>query len=224
MSTYQSTRMTTEEIRREHLRVLLDTRCGGSQTRLADTLDCSPNYVSRMLSTKKHRKRIGDDMARHIESRFGLDHGFIDVPYRPHSANTEPGPDLVRSVPLISWVRAGQWQGAVDMYQPGVAEDWYQSPVSGSSNMFCLRVRGASMEPRFQEGELIFVDPERSPASGDYVVVRLDDRDEATFKRLRYEGGETWLEAINPDWPHRFIRLTEDATLCGVVVFKGEPL
>ena len=30
------------------------------------------------------------------------------------------------------------------------------------------------------------------------------------------------LKALNPDWPGRIIEAEGDATICGVVVFKGE--
>jgi hypothetical protein len=30
------------------------------------------------------------------------------------------------------------------------------------------------------------------------------------------------VKALNPDWPDRIIKINEDATISGVVVFKGE--
>jgi SOS-response transcriptional repressor LexA len=53
-------------------------------------------------------------------------------------------------------------------------------------------------------------------------VVRLEDTHEATFKQLIVESGRMYLKALNPDWPTRIIEVTEDAFICGVVVFKGE--
>ena len=34
--------------------------------------------------------------------------------------------------------------------------------------------------------------------------------------------GHQYVKALNPDWPDRIIKINEDATICGVVVFKGE--
>jgi SOS-response transcriptional repressor LexA len=78
------------------------------------------------------------------------------------------------------------------------------------------------MEPRFHEGDLIFVDPEATPAHGKYVVVQLDESNEATFKQLIVEENRQYLKALNPDWPNRIIEVNADASICGVVVFKGE--
>lgn len=134
----------------------------------------------------------------------------------------EAGPDLRGRHPLISWVQAGKWSQIMDNFHPGDAEDWVPCPVSCSPSTFVLRVRGGSMEPEFREGDLIFVDPEAPVENGKYVVVRLDDREEATFKRLVIEGDEKYLEAVNPAWPERIIRVDENATICGVVVFSGK--
>jgi SOS-response transcriptional repressor LexA len=54
------------------------------------------------------------------------------------------------------------------------------------------------------------------------VVVRLDESNEATFKQLIIEEGKQYLKALNPDWPNRIIEVDEEATICGVIVFKGE--
>ena len=55
-----------------------------------------------------------------------------------------------------------------------------------------------------------------------YVVVRLEDSQETTFKQLGIEEGHQYLKALNPDWPNRIIEVNSNATICGVVVFKGE--
>ena len=104
----------------------------------------------------------------------------------------------------------------------GDAEDLLPCPVRCSPDTFVLRVRGESMEPKFHDGDLIFVDPQVAPVSGRYVVVRLEDSQEATFKQLIVEEGRQYLKALNPDWPHRIIEVNVDATICGVIVFKGE--
>ena len=55
-----------------------------------------------------------------------------------------------------------------------------------------------------------------------FVVVRFENSREATFKQLIMEDGRQCLKDLNPDWPRRTIRLNSKATICGVVVFKGQ--
>ena len=78
------------------------------------------------------------------------------------------------------------------------------------------------MEPKFHDGDLIFVDPNVEPVHGKYVVVMLEDTSEATFKQLIVEGGRQYLKALNPNWPDPIIEIDQNARICGVVVFKGE--
>lgn len=143
---------------------------------------------------------------------------------RNEPPTVEPGPELRGIHPLISWVQAGRWCEIMDNFSPGDAEEWIPCPVSCGAQTFVLRVVGVSMEPKFREGELVFVDPSRQAENGSFVVVRLDDRQEATFKQYIQEGGRQYLKALNPAWPDPIIEVTEQATICGVVVFKGEQL
>lgn len=145
-----------------------------------------------------------------------------------HLSNIGPGPDIRGAVPLISWVQAGDWCGIVDNFAPGDAEEWLPCPVPHGPRTYVLRVRGESMwnphvRPSFADGDLIFVDPDKDAIHGSMVIVRLDDKHEATFKRLVIEGDQRYLRAINPAWPEPIIQINGNAaTICGVVILKAE--
>ncbi len=70
----------------------------------------------------------------------------------------------------------------------------------------------------FPEGVLLHVNPDKEPTPGQFVIVRRSGENVATFKRLALVDGELFLEAINPDWPKRYIPLKEGDVFCGVVV------
>jgi SOS-response transcriptional repressor LexA len=143
----------------------------------------------------------------------------------PPTGNTEPGPDLRGKVPLISWIRAGEWCEASDPFHPGDAERWLDCPVSHSKGTFALRVRGDSMTApsgavrTYPEGCIIFVDPERlAPVNGDRVVACLEGSHEVTFKVYKNEDGRQWLMPLNPQ--HEPIR--EPFRVLGTVLGKWE--
>ncbi len=120
------------------------------------------------------------------------------------------------AVPVISWVQAGALRSAEDLYPyAGAAEDYIMVAVRGRHS-FALRVRGDSMLPDFREGDMIVVDPELAPRSGDFVVAVADDAGEATFKRyLKKKDGEV-LMPLNADYSP--IVLKPEHRLVGKVV------
>jgi SOS-response transcriptional repressor LexA len=125
-----------------------------------------------------------------------------------------------RSVPLISWVQAGTFGESIDTFQPGDAEVWLICPRKCGANTFALQVDGDSMEPVYQHTDIIFVDPDVEATNGADVVVRLEDSNEATFKRLVIENGQSILMPLNPTWQPQRIVLPTDARIAGVVI-KG---
>ena len=123
-----------------------------------------------------------------------------------------------RLVPLISRVRAGAFEESIDNYQPGDAEQWLAAPKACGPRTIALHVEGESMEPRYQNADIIYVDPDVDPVHGKDVVVRLEDRGEVTFKRLVIEGERRYLKPLNPNWPERIIEVSGDARIVGVVI------
>lgn len=134
-------------------------------------------------------------------------------------SNITEGPDIRGRFPLISWVAAGAWSDISEIH-PSEAT-LYPCPVNCSERTFVLRVQGISMEPLFRDGDLIFVDPAAEWRHGAYVVARLDDHNEATFKQLVIEGGQKYLKPLNPNWPEQIIPINGNCTIVGPVVFSG---
>lgn len=62
-----------------------------------------------------------------------------------------------------------------------------------------MRVRGASMEPTVQSGDVLLVRAGAVPKVGDLVVVRLPERPGLAVKRaVRQEPDGWWVERDNP--------------------------
>lgn len=77
-------------------------------------------------------------------------------------------------------------------------------------------------ERSFKDGDIIFVDPTLDAQNKDFVIARLDNESEATFKQLIVEDGQKMLMAINPDWKPKFIQINGNASMLGVVIGKVE--
>lgn len=146
-------------------------------------------------------------------------HGIAE-PLATYDLNVIAAPIATRRVPLISWVQAGNWCPVADPYPPGAADAYVSVDIRVSDGAFALTVRGDSMlNPNtgegFPEGCIIVVDPGVEHQNGHYVVVRLDDSDEATFKQLVIDGSKRYLRPLNPRYP--IIEINGNASICGVV-------
>lgn len=80
------------------------------------------------------------------------------------------------------------------------------SPVSGA---YAVQVSGDSMEPRYFDGEVVFVDPTRRVKRGDFVIAQVRLKEEgpllAYIKRfVRHNAVELVLEQYNPPKELRF--------------------
>lgn len=184
-------------------------------------------------------RSLGDQTVSAIEDAFKLGRGWFDTDdgfddfepvgrlafSRRQDASVEPGPDIRGRVPLISWVQAGNWNGAHDPLQPGEAERWLECPAAHSERTYALRVRGDSMTAphgnarTYPEGCIVFVDPQkRSPVNGERIIAKLEGSDEVTFKVFKQEDGRIWLQPINP----MHDKLTEPFKVLGTIIGKWE--
>lgn len=154
--------------------------------------------------------------------RYGKEPKLLPGHVATFDENVSPGPDSRGQLPLISWVKAGEFCDVIDNFVPGDAEAWYPCPVSHGPNAYILRVNGESMSPEYRDGELIFIDQRCNYEHGDDVIVRSPDH-KATFKRLQITHEGTFLLAINPAWPDRIIKIPENSQICGKVIFQGRP-
>lgn len=110
------------------------------------------------------------------------------------------------SYPEISWVQAGSAMEAVELSNVAACPR-HTSDVWAGDNGFWLRVVGASMTSSsgasFPEGFLILVAPDIEPRHGQYVVARMVDTNEATFKQLVRDAGELYLKPLNTSYSTR---------------------
>lgn len=146
---------------------------------------------------------------------------------REHSAseqnghyNVTPSALTGKRLPVVSWVQAGVWSGIADNFHPGDADDWVTPEDPMGIHAYALRVRGDSMAnpaglPTFPEGMIIMIEPDVEPKTGDFVIVRCNGDEEATFKKLTRESGTYYLTPLNPRYP--VVPLPKDAVFCGVV-------
>ena len=202
---------------------------GLTQEIAATRMEITQGAVGQYLNG---RIPLNDSAAMKFADLLGVDVGKVKPPLgkvftqlsgfrdRAHS-NVEEAPQQYssRRVPVISWVQAGEWSEAVDLYQPGSGDSFEPVPETAGPNVFWLRVVGDSMTAQsgasIPEGHLILVDPDREPMNGSLVVAKLDDSQEVTFKKLVIDAGQRYLKPLNPAYP--MIPINGNCRIVGVV-------
>lgn len=126
-----------------------------------------------------------------------------------------------RPIPVISWVAAGSFTSINTVVQDTEVDEYLPPNKDCGKNGYGLIVVGNSMKPDFKPGDRIYVNPDIQSfdlQTDDLVIVACNGDTEATFKKLIIEGGERYLQPLNPNWPEQIIKLSEGCNLVGKVV------
>lgn len=129
----------------------------------------------------------------------------------------EPQPDPVpfsktpaRSLPVFGTVLGSEVSfddTAIETHMIELTEeiDWVRRPpiLESRRDVYAVYISGHSMEPRFEPGDPVIVDPKRAPKPGDDVIVQLTTDGEtvatALIKRLvRQSSNYVELRQYNP--------------------------
>lgn len=141
-----------------------------------------------------------------------------------HDVNVAPVEQPERSYryPVVSEVQAGKFGECVLPYPPGSEDSFEVTDYQAKGAAFWLEVSGDSMtapagiRPTVPEGTFVLVDTGIEPTAGRLVVAQLDESNEATFKKLVTDGGQKYLQALNPAYP--MIRINGNCRIVGVAV------
>lgn len=88
---------------------------------------------------------------------------------------------------------------------------------SETTEPFALRVLGDSMEPEFEDGAVIIVDPAAPCGNGAYAVIEYDD--DVIFRQFVREDGREYLRPLNE--AYETTELSGGYQVRGVVIQKN---
>lgn len=171
---------------------------------LARQSGVSHKYLCTLLNAN-NKSIPSEEIVGKIAEALGVEpweiaEGFEPSLWYQDFEEDKPIPRFSGKFPLISWVQAGLLSSGVDLYTPGYAKEWIEVKF-GNPNTFALRVKGQSMYPMFLEGDTIVVSPNRTPVSGNYVIVKSIDEKEAKLKQLLLYDDKIVLRSLNPLYP-----------------------
>jgi len=172
--------------------------------RLAKALDLDPGLVLRLA----HFEKAPESARRYLV--FEAQDSFENI--SPYPLGT------AQRIPILGWVQAGKFSPSEsEDLTPENPDDYVYSDIKGR-NLFALRVENDSMEPIFHPGDIIIVNPNIKPQSGDYVIVRLRNEGEVTFKKLLIKNNLVILRPLNSKYDDIILTDDDEFEIIGKVV------
>jgi phage repressor protein C with HTH and peptisase S24 domain len=131
----------------------------------------------------------------------------VDGPSNVRLSSSE-APDfrfLSKDVPVLGSAECGS-DGAF-ILNAGEPIDYVRRPPGqmNRKGIYCIYAEGSSMEPVYEAGDLVYVDPHRPPKAGRDVVIQLaakapNGEERCFLKRLvRRSGGKWRVKQFNPE-------------------------
>lgn len=160
------------EARRTNLRAIMNARFDGKMVALAAAVDRAQSYLSRCLTPNEtHRKRIGEELARDIEAKLGLEPLSLDRPKTSDQSNVgQPIPitSPFRQIPIVGTAQLGA--------DPGNPSRAPRTPGSQRARRTVKQVvEGCQLARRQRRGPFIIVDQncghESIPAQGSWALL-----------------------------------------------------
>lgn len=140
-----------------------------------------------------------------------LSPSLLQAPGALSTPPPEQSPSLWQ-LPLLGRIAAGAPVPAIEEREDTFGIDISLFPSCGDA--FLLKVRGESMAPLFQEGDLVIVKPQQTARDGDFVVAVIDG--EATVKEFHRTREKVTLKPLNPLFSD--IEVSHDFLINGKVV------
>ncbi len=120
----------------------------------------------------------------------------------------------IHTAPIVSWKIAIGIKEFFDNPEIKNWKDWISIDIENSPFSFGLRTK-PSMEPRFINGSILSIDPNKKPVDGDLIIVHYQNTEEATIRELIFDGPKHAVRSITDQTSEE---LTDNIKIIGVVI------
>lgn len=174
-----------------------------TQADLSKALNIEQSSIAKYESPNKPVTPPPDRLLQ-IANFFGVSVDFLlgnsNVP-NPTSLSARQ----ITRVPVLGDVAAGI---PIEAITDILDYEEIDASLAASGEFFGLRIKGASMEPRIRDGDVVIVRKQETAETGDTVVV-LVNGDSATVKKIKYGSDGITLIPSNPAYDPMFYSAAE---------------
>lgn len=130
----------------------------------------------------------------------------------PFHSDRPMGRVALVEIPLLSSVPAGK---TAAIFHPEFVERYITVDNIKDHGAFALVVKGKSMSPKIEDGDIVVVSPRQEVRSGDICVVRVNDED--VLKKVKIDEEYVHLIPLNPNFEPVSVRRSDVSFVWKVV-------
>jgi transcriptional regulator with XRE-family HTH domain len=188
-------------------------RAGASQADLARYLGLAPSAISRMLKGERQMKLLEavqvaaflgvsqDEVLRQagagVDAPARRELGRRGRPPGRHSTAAVPMARAMEPIPIRSAGHSGSHE--IILEDAPIAYTPRPGNLSGVRGAYAIYMIGADMEPRYEQGWLLHVNPFKPPTRGRDVVVYKKNRAVLIKQFVSWSDGALVLRQLNPE-------------------------
>ncbi len=161
-----------------------------TQTALAERLNVTQTAISQW---ETDRTRPDQELLGKIASIFSVS---VDYLLGENTDKNGDSSDYFR-VPVFGSIPAGVPIEAIEDIEGYV--EMQSVPGYNNREFFALRLSGNSMSPEYRNGDVVIFHAQETCESGQDCAV-IVDKEDATFKRVRFSEKGLTLQPLNPDY------------------------
>lgn len=161
-----------------------------TQEELGKVLDIQKAAISKY---ENGRAEPSTEVLKKMSSFFGVSIDYLLGNSIAKEANQKVGRGV--RIPVLGRVVAGI---PIEAVEEILDYEEITPELAATGEFFALQVRGDSMLPKLEEGDVVIVKKQEDVETGDIAIV-LVNGDEATIKQIKKVDGGIMLYGFNPD-------------------------
>lgn len=161
-----------------------------TQEELGKVLDIQKAAISKY---ENGRAEPSTEVLKKMSSFFGVSIDYLLGNSIAKEANQKVGRGV--RIPVLGRVVAGI---PIEAVEEVLDYEEITPELAATGEFFALQVRGDSMLPKLEEGDVVIVKKQEDVETGDIAIV-LVNGDEATIKQIKKVDGGIMLYGFNPD-------------------------
>lgn len=172
------------------------------QKNITPSAACLELGFSKTMATNWKKGSVPrDSTLLKIAEYFGVSVAYLKGEEEQTETETVPlDQSNLRMVPLYESVAAGFSAYASEDVQDYMPV-YFHNPADAPQTL-CIKVKGNSMYPKIEDGDIIQVHKQESVDNGSIAVVMVDDTD-GLVKVVRSDAAGVELQSLNPEYPPR---------------------